>query len=127
MHINHIALWTKDLEAMKSFYMKYFQGISSNKYLNPEKQFESFFIHFEEGASLELMRKPSITQQQAGETYLGLTHIAFKLGSEEAVLALTETLRNDCFPIAGEPRRTGDGYFESVILDPEGNRVELVA
>ena len=27
--------------------------------------------------------------------------------------------------IEGEPRTTGDGYYESVVLDPEGNRIEI--
>ncbi len=126
MHIAHIALWAKDLEALKSFYIKYFNGVSNEKYTNAEKQFESYFIRFAEGAALELMRKPAVSGPVAAEHQQGLTHIAFKLGSEEAVLTLTETLRRDGFKVVGEPRRTGDGYFESVILDVEGNRIELV-
>ena len=126
MHIAHIALWVKDLEAMKSFYVRYFDGESNEKYINAGKQFESYFIRFGEGAALELMRKPAVSGPVAAEYQQGLTHIAFKLGSEEAVLTLTETLRRDGFKVVGEPRRTGDGYFESVVLDVEGNRIELV-
>jgi lactoylglutathione lyase len=29
--------------------------------------------------------------------------------------------------VVSPPRVTGDGYFESVLLDPEGNRIELTA
>ena len=47
------------------------------------------------------------------------------LGSAELVDELTERLRDAGYTIAGEPRTTGDGYYESVILDPEGNRIEL--
>jgi lactoylglutathione lyase len=25
------------------------------------------------------------------------------------------------------PRRTGDGYYESVVVDPDGNRIEIIA
>jgi lactoylglutathione lyase len=59
--------------------------------------------------------------------YSGLIHFAIKVGSKQKVLELTELLRKDGFQIVGEPRTTGNGYFESVILDPEGNRVELIA
>ena len=127
MKIGHIAIWTNDLEAMKSFYTGYFGGVSNEKYSNPLKQFESYFITFESGAQLELMRKVSIVESIGIEERFGITHIAFTLGSKEAVLALTERLRSDGFRIVGEPRTSGDGYFESVVLDAEGNRIELVA
>jgi lactoylglutathione lyase len=126
MNIAHIAIWTKDLEAMKDFYTRYFDGESNEKYTNPLKQFESYFISFENGAKLELMRKPSISKPLNIEEQLGITHLAFKLGLKEAVISLTETLRTDGFKIVCEPRTTGDGYFESVILDVEGNRIELL-
>lgn len=127
MKIAHIALWTKDLEAMKDFYSKYFNGKSNEKYTNPLKDFESYFISFESGTQLELMRKQSVNKPLETEEQLGITHIAFKLGSKDAVLSLTETLCSDGFSIVGEARTSGDGYFESVVLDVEGNRIELLA
>lgn len=127
MNIAHIAIWTKDLEAMKDFYCKYFMGKSNQKYTNPIKGFESYFISFESGTNLELMRKQTVNKPLDTEERLGITHIAFKLGSKDAVLSLTETLRSDGFCIVGEPRTSGDGYFESVIFDVEGNLIELLA
>lgn len=127
MNIAHIAIWTKDLEAMKDFYCKYFMGKSNQKYTNPIKGFESYFISFESGTNLELMRKQTVNKPLDTEERLGITHIAFKLGSKDAVLSLTETLRSDGFCIVGEPRTSGDGYFESVIFDVDGNRIELLA
>lgn len=127
MNIAHIAIWTKDLEAMKDFYCKYFMGKSNQKYTNPIKGFESYFISFESGTNLELMRKQTVNKPLDTEEGLGITHIAFKLGSKDAVLSLTEALRSDGFCIVGEPRTSGDGYFESVIFDVEGNRIELLA
>ncbi len=127
MHITHIAIWTKDLEAMKDFYIHYFGGVSNEKYINPTKKFESYFITFKGGAKLELMRKESITNQLDVEERIGITHIAFALGSEKAVISLTEILRADGYAVVGEPRTSGDGYFESVVLDLEGNRIELLA
>ena len=127
MHIGHIAIWTRDLEAMKLFYTRFFAGQSSKKYVNTAKQFESYIISFGSGASLELMHKPTIGNPGPAGEHAGITHIAFTLGSVQAVLDLTETLRADGYTIAGEPRTTGDGFFESVVLDVEGNRIELVA
>jgi catechol 2,3-dioxygenase-like lactoylglutathione lyase family enzyme len=127
MMIHHIALWTSDLEIMRTFYETYFGGRSSKLYENPAKRFKSYFISFKQGARLELMHKEGINREDDPEARLGVTHFAFVLESEEAVVLLTERFRADGYPIAGEPRTTGDGYFESVILDPEGNRVELVA
>lgn len=127
MQIAHIAIWVRDLEAMKLFYTRYFAGVSSSRYVNPAKQFESYFISFGSGASIELMHKSSVCNPRETAEQLGIAHIAFKLGSEQAVIELTETLRADGYCITGEPRTTGDGYFESVLLDAEGNQIELVA
>lgn len=127
MNIAHIAIWTNDLEAMKDFYTLYFKGKSNQKYINATTQFESYFISFESGASLELMHKKSVNKPVNTDERLGLSHIAFKLGTKNAVLSLTETLRSKGFNIVAEPRTTGDGYFESVVLDIEGNRIELIA
>ena len=126
MKIAHIAIWTDDLEAMKDFYTTYFDGVSNEKYVNPIKKFESYFITFDSGARLELMHKDSIIKPLDAEERIGITHIAFSLGSTDAVLSLTERLRIDGMQIVGEARTTGDGYFESVILDVEGNRIELI-
>lgn len=126
MKIDHVAIWVRDLEKMKEFYLKYFNVHCGEKYINPAKKFASYFIHFQETPQLELMHREDIREQLDHQVeYVGWAHIAISLGSREAVIELTEQLRKDGFMIAGEPRTTGDGYFESVILDPENNRIEL--
>ena len=95
MHIGHIAIWTRDLEAMKLFYTRFFAGQSSKKYVNTAKQFESYFISFGSGASLELMHKPTIGNPGPAGEHAGITHIAFTLGSVQAVLDLTENSLTD--------------------------------
>lgn len=127
MHIEHIAIWTKDLECLKAFYERYFDAVSGEKYINPRKQFESYFLRFASGARLELMRMPSIpdTKDDRHKQFMGLVHFAISTGSVEQVNALTERLRTDDYQIAGEPRWTGDGYYESVVFDPDGNRIEI--
>lgn len=129
MRIEHLAIWTKDLELSKNFYVRYFNGRAGDKYFNPTKNFSSYFVSFDDGARLELMHKPEIpsNQNDIEQQYTGIIHFAFALGSEEQVNTLTEKLRKDGYAIVGEPRRTGDGYYESVVLDPEGNRIEICA
>lgn len=127
MHIEHVALWVSDLEQMRLFYERYFNGRSNPKYSNLAKGFSSYFISFDSGARLELMHRDNIggnpnTPQQEQHGYI---HLAMAVGSEAQVNALTERLRQNGYAIIGEPRITGDGYFESVVLDPEGNRIEI--
>jgi len=127
MKIDHIAIWVNDLETMRIFYEKYFKATSNKKYHNPVKNFSSYFLSFESGARLELMQKPEIPENlnNSIDQYIGLNHFAVSVGSQENVDDLTETMRKDGFKIVGEPRTTGDGYYESVILDPEQNRIEI--
>ncbi len=99
---------------------------SNEKYINEKKGFSSYFLAFEEGARLEIMHRHDIAEYvgKNGEA-IGLTHLAISVGSKERVEELTEMIRRDGYRISGEPRTTGDGYYESVILDPEGNSIEI--
>lgn len=129
MKIEHVSIWAKDLELLKEFYCKYFEGISNEIYKNEEKGFSSYFISFEDGGRLEIMNMDGIPDSQNNpiSQAIGIIHFAFSVGSEEKVNKLTERLRMDGFQILDGPRHTGDGYYESAILDPEGNRVEITA
>jgi lactoylglutathione lyase len=129
LRIEHIAFWVRDLEKVKQFYQQYFGLLCNEKYTNPKKQFESYFLSFPQGgARIELMHMPGITANNvSANKAFGLAHVAITVGDENAVDALTERLRADRYTIAGEPRRTGDGYYESAVLDPEGNLIEITA
>lgn len=127
MKIEHLAIWTHDLEKVKAFYTKYFNLKSSEKYSNTMKNFSSYFLSFD-GAStrIELMHRPDISKALKSHSLsLGLTHFAISVGNNIIVDQLTEQLRSDGYKIIGEPRTTGDGYYESVIEDCEGNWVEI--
>jgi lactoylglutathione lyase len=129
MTLEHIALWTNKLEEMKDFYVKYFNGKPGPKYESKHEFssfFQSYFISFDSGSRLEIMQMdtiPDINVQR--KECMGLTHLAFSMGAVEEVRQLTEKLRSDGFKIVGEPHFTGDNYFESCVLDPDGNRVEI--
>ena len=111
MKIHHIAIWTFHLEKLREFYTRYFNGTSNEKYINSQKGFESYFISFESGATLELMSRIDVQNVPIEENRLGLTHLAFSFESQEAILSLTEQLRTKGYHIVGEPRISGDGYF----------------
>lgn len=129
MRIEHIALWTTDLERCKLFYVAYFGAIAGSDYANPAKGFKSCFLSFTEGARIEAMQTTMLSPVVigAGAQRMGLTHMAFSVGSEQRVDVLTQRLKDEGFPVLDGPRRTGDGYYESVVLDPDGNRIEITA
>jgi len=129
MRIEHLALWVNDLEKIRAFYAKYFGTVSGEKYHNPKKGFSSYFLKFREsGTRLEIMNRMDITTAAADRSLnKGYTHLAISVGGKDAVDYLTEQLRSDGYIVESEPRTTGDGYYESVVLDPEGNPIEIVA
>jgi lactoylglutathione lyase len=127
MRIEHVAIWTTDLGRCKHFYASYFGAVAGPHYVNPAKGFESCFLSFDSGARLEAMTTTTLPLVQAprGAQRLGLTHLAISVGSDRLVDSLTERLRADGIAVVDGPRRTGDGYYESVVLDPDGNRIEI--
>ncbi len=126
MKIEHIAIWVANLEKMRAFYETYFNAVSGKKYVNLTKNFSSYFLSFKEGARLEIMHKPSInTSSNPDIINTGFVHVAISVGTKQKVDSLTNELRVNGYTIAGEPRTTGDGYYESVVLDPEGNQIEI--
>jgi lactoylglutathione lyase len=127
MKIEHLAVWTNQLDALKAFYVKFFSAVPGEKYHNPLKQFNSYFLSFDDGARLELMQRPDIpgNNNDIMHQNIGLIHFAICTGSKEKVDWLTEEIRQSGFTVLGEPRWTGDGYYESVILDPDNNRLEI--
>ncbi len=127
MKIEHVAIWVKDIDRVCEFYQKYFNGVVHPLYHNPTKQFTSRFVTFDEGARLEIMHCPDMNVGNLAESKssIGLTHLAFSVGSKEKVDRLTHQMSTEGVSVVGQPRTTGDGYYESVVLDPEGNRIEI--
>lgn len=127
MRIEHIAIWTKDLERLKDFYTQYFQASAGQKYHNPGKGFQSYFLTFANGARLEIMQIPALTERNipAEGQVEGYAHISIAVGSKEVVDELTNQLRQDGYGVLDGPRLTGDGYYESQVADPDGNRLEI--
>lgn len=125
MHIEHIAMYVSDLEAARAFFTGYFQAISNEGYHNQSTGFRSYFLRFDDGSRLEIMNRPALEDGEKALARTGYIHIAFSLGSKDAVDALTERLKHDGYPVISGPRTTGDGYYESCIIGFEGNQIEL--
>ena len=125
MRIEHIALYVNDLEAARNFFMKYLGATSNDGYYNPKTNFRSYFLSFDNGARLEIMNKPEMSDLPKDCARTGYTHIAFSVGSKEKVDDLTAALRADGYAVVNGPRTTGDGYYKSCIVDIEQNQIEL--
>ena len=125
MIIEHIAMYVNDLESAKEFFVKYLDGKANEGYHNVNTDFRSYFISFEDGARLEIMNKPHMTDMEKPLDRTGLAHIAFSVGSKERVNELTQLLLSDGYELVSGPRTTGDGYYESCMIAVEGNQIEL--
>ncbi|MGI9547016.1 MAG: VOC family protein [Flavobacteriaceae bacterium] len=130
MKLEHVAIWTEELERLKEYYVKYFDGKPNTKYKNAKKNFESYFLEFGSGARLELMKMPQIPENlndTVQKQHLGIVHIAFGVANTQLVDKKADQLRADGFEILSGPRKTGDGYYEFETLDPDNNRLEVTA
>jgi lactoylglutathione lyase len=128
MRLEHVAVWAVDIELMCTFYEKYFDARSNRKYENERKRFTSYFLTFPGGGRLELMHRPDIQRipdSEGSREFIGYAHLGVELGSRAAVDALTTRLQGDGFPPLDGPRLTGDGYYGSMVADPEGNRIVI--
>jgi lactoylglutathione lyase len=128
MKLEHVAIWAVDIEAMRAFYEKYFDAQSNAKYQNERNRFTSSFLTFPGGGRLELMHRPDIhrvTNSQPSDEFIGYAHVGVEVGSRTAVDTLTKRLQRDGFKLLDGPRLTGDGYYESMVADPEGNRIVI--
>lgn len=127
MFIDHVAIYVNDLEKTKEFFEKFFNANSNEMYHNKNTGLKTYFLSFENGARLEIMTRPNMKESEKELIQTGLIHLAFKVGSKEKVDILTEKLAQAGYKVLSGPRTTGDGYYESCILGPENNQIEIVA
>ena len=130
MTLEHVAIWTDDLERLKSYYIRYFGGTPNQRYTNEKNQFHSYFLTFASGARLEIMTMPGIPANSNDtiiKQHKGIIHLAFGVDTVQEVEAKATELQADGFVILRGPRTTGDGYYEFETLDPDNNRLEVTA
>ena len=126
IRVEHIAMYVNDLESTRNFFITYLQAKSNEGYHNKTTDFRSYFLTFGDGARLEIMNKPTMEDPQKTLNRTGLIHIAFSVGSKEAVDQLTARLKQDGYSVISGPRTTGDGYYESCVIGIEGNLIEII-
>lgn len=125
MNIEHLAMYVLDLENTKDFFVRYFGAKSNELYHNRELDFKSYFLSFDSGTKLEIMIRPGLNNDTKNPIRCGYIHLAISVGSKEKVNDLTDLLRNDGYTVISSPRTTGDGCYESCILGPENNLIEI--
>lgn len=125
MRIEHVGLFVRDLKKVVEFYEMFFEASASGTYRNPVTTFSSVFLTFPDGARLEVGTREDLNKHHEPGNPLGYVHIAMALGSKEKVDALTEKIAAAGYKHLSGPSVTGDGYYESVVCDPEGNQIEL--
>ena len=125
MKIEHIAMYVNDIEQVRDFFIRYLDGKSNDGYYNPQTNFRSYFISFDNGARLEIMNRPDLVDKEKSLNRTGFIHIAFSVGSKDRVNELTQLLQNDGYHVVSGPRTTGDGYYESCVVVVEGNQIEI--
>ncbi len=125
MKIDHIAMYVNNLEKARDFFSQYFNAVPNDGYHNKKTEFRSYFLTFEDGAKLEIMNRPEISDGNKNIKRTGFIHLSFSVGSKEKVNELTQTLKKDGYEVLSGPRITGDGYYESCIIGIEGNLIEI--
>lgn len=125
MKIDHIAMYVCDLEKVKEFFIRFFGAHSNEMYHNPKTGLRSYFLSFAEGARLEIMNRPEVVVAERSLFQQGYIHLSFSVGTKEKVDELTRTLAEQGYEVLSGPRTTGDGFYESCIVGPEGYQIEL--
>ena len=126
MRIDHAALFCRDLEQLRQFFINYFDARSNEQYHNSRTALRTYILSFTEGSTrLELMQRPDVLDADPSQPAIGYVHLSFAVGSRKGVDLLTRRLAADGYTVTSGPRTTGDGYYESSILGPEGIQIEL--
>jgi lactoylglutathione lyase len=100
MKIDHVALFCKDLEQMRQFFLDYFETMSNEQYHNPCTGLRTYILTFPDGSTrLELMQRPDTIDVDPSKPNIGFIHVSFAVGSKEAVDAKTIELRDADIPL----------------------------
>ena len=111
---------------MRQFFLDHFEAQSNDLYHNPQTGLKTYILSFQDGgARLEIMSRPDTIDIDPSQRNIGFIHLSFSVGSKVAVEAKTEELQSAGYSVTSGPRTTGDGYYESCVLGPEGIQLEI--
>lgn len=127
MRIDHISIYVEDLEAERDFFIKYFGASAGSRYSNFRTDSTNYFIKFDDGARLEIMKRETSIDVHNKPQRTGYNHIAISVGDRKDVDDMVKRMEADGVQIFSGARTTGDGYYSAVIVDPEGNGIEIIA
>lgn len=125
MRMEHAAVYVRDLEGARDFFVRYFGAAANDLYHNPNTGFRSYFLSFDGGARLEIMSAHGLADANGNHPHTGFHHLAFSVGSKDAVDTLTARLKANGYRVISGPRTTGDGYYESCVEVIENNLIEI--
>ncbi len=126
MRIGHVALWTQDVERLACFWAETFGADIGERYESARRPgFVSRFLSLSDGPTIEIMQGPWIDAPGETEERAGYAHLALSLGSRDAVDAMAADAAQRGI-LVSPPRMTGDGYYEAVLKDPDGNIIEIM-
>ena len=127
MRIDHVGMYVNDLEAEKDFFVKYFNAKAGSKYSNFRNDFSNYFLSFADGSRLEIMTRTSSADPKKDRYRTGYHHLAICVGDRKDVDDMMKKFDADGVIVVSGARTTGDGYYEAVVVDPEGNEIEIIA
>lgn len=127
MKIDHVAIYVNDLEAEKDFFVKYFDAKAGSKYTNFRSDFSNYFLRFEDSSRLEIMTRNTSVDAAKPRYRTGYHHISICVGDRKDVDDMMKKFEADGVQVVSGARTTGDGYYAAVIVDPEGNEIEIIA
>ena len=127
MRIGHVAMYVNDMERERDFFVKYFGAKTSQKYSNFQSNFSNYWLTFDNNTELEIMQREGMIDSPKGGYRTGYHHLAITVIDRKEVDELTKRLADDGYQVVKGARMTGDKRYESVVLDPEGNEIEIIA
>lgn len=122
MKLHHVAFWTNNLDALETFYVKYFNG--KVLFRHSKDDFKCVFIEVFDSIKIELMTRANLPSQDLDER-VGYSHLSIELDSKEKVNELTDFFSQEKVKIEKNKEQYDDGFYESSIRDPDGNIIEL--
>jgi len=122
MKLHHIAFWTRNIDSLVEFYIKHFEG--EVLFRHESGDFQSVFIKICSSITIEIMTRTNINDG-IFEERVGYSHFSIEVDSKDQVNKLTDYFIENNIPLGKIKEKYDDGFYESSVLDPDGNIIEI--